>query len=178
MNIKIYSLLFLFIHCTVFTAHGQLTLKVTSIPPNTPPGANIHVAGSFNNWNPGDATKILTNNGSGQYQITINPPTGEVKFKFTRGSWATVEGNQNGGFLPDRVLLYNGLPTTVNLTILSWEDLVAGGNGTAAPNVQLLDEDFYMPQLDRVRRIWIYLPPDYLTSSKKYPDAPKRHTCL
>jgi predicted alpha/beta superfamily hydrolase len=169
MNIKIYSLLFLFIHCTVFTAHGQLTLKVTSIPPNTPPGANIHIAGSFNNWNPGDATKILTNNGSGQYQITINPPTGEVKFKFTRGSWATVEGNQNGGFLPDRVLLYNGLPTTVNLTILSWEDLVAGGNGTAAPNVQLLDEDFYMPQLDRVRRIWIYLPPDYLTSSKKYP---------
>jgi predicted alpha/beta superfamily hydrolase len=151
-------------------ARAQLTLNITSIPVNTPAAANIYVVGTFNNWNPADASKILSPLGSGQYQIVLNPPAGEVKFKFTRGSWATVEGNAGGGYLPDRVFNYSGQPTTLALSILSWEDLgVSGGSGTAAPNVQILDNAFYIPQLNRNRRIWLYLPPDYQTSAKKYP---------
>ncbi len=161
----------LFLLFAVFsTANAQLTLKVNSIPLNTPSGANIHAVGTFNNWNSGDPATILTSLGNGQYSITLNPPAGEVKFKFTRGSWATVEGNANGGFLPDRVHNYNGQPTTLELSILTWEDLGGGGGGgTAAPNVFVMDDDFYMPQLNRNRRIWVYLPPDYQTTTKKYP---------
>ena len=48
----------------------------------------------------------------------------------------------------------------LELEILGWEDL-GSSNSTAADNVSVLDEDFYIPQLDRYRRIWIYLPPDY-----------------
>lgn len=149
-------------------AHSQLTFRVNAIPANTPQGANIHAVGTFNNWNPGDPNTVLAPLGNGQYSITVTPPAGEVKFKFTRGSWATVEGNANGGYLPDRVLNYSGQPTTVELTILSWEDL-GGSNSTAAPNVSILSNNFYMPQLNRNRRIWLYLPPDYHTTSKKYP---------
>lgn len=153
-----------------FCANAQLTIRLTSIPVNTPAGANIHIAGTINNWDPGDPNKILSSIGNGQYQITLTPPAGELKFKFTRGSWATVEGNANGGYLPDRVLNYNGQATTVDLSILSWEDLGGtGGGGTAAANVQILDNAFFIPQLNRNRRIWLYLPPDYQTTSKKYP---------
>lgn len=168
---KLFRLVFfslLALHGSWQMTHAQLTLKVISIPTNTPPGANIHAVGTFNGWNPSDATKILTPLGNGQYSITLTPPVGEVKFKFTRGSWTTVEGNANGGFLPDRVHNYNGQPTTLDLTILSWEDL-GGNNSTAAPNVSIMDNNFYMPQLNRYRRIWLYLPPDYATTSKKYP---------
>ena len=161
-------LLLLAISCALSTAYGQLTLKVTTIPANTPPGASIHAVGTFNNWNPADVSTILAPLGGGQYSITLNPPTGEVKYKFTRGSWETVEGNASGDYLPDRVLNYNGQPTTVELTILTWEDL-SGGNSTAAPNVLVLDNNFYMPQLNRNRRIWVYVPPDYQTTTKKYP---------
>lgn len=151
-------------------AHAQLTLKITSIPANTPPGASIYATGTFNNWDPGDQTKILTSLGGGQYQIVLNPAAGQVKFKFTRGNWTAVEGNSTGSYLPDRVLNYTGQATTVNLTILSWEDLSGGnGNGTAAPNVQVLDNNFLIPQLNRNRRIWLYLPPDYQSSNKSYP---------
>jgi len=151
-------------------AHAQLTLNITSIPINTPANANIHVVGTFNNWDPSDTSKILSPIAGGQYQIVLNPPIGEVKFKFTRGSWAMVEGNASGGYLPDRVLTYNGQPTTQNLSILTWEDLGgSGGNSTAAPNVQILNNAFYIPQLNRNRRIWLYLPPDYQTTVKKYP---------
>jgi predicted alpha/beta superfamily hydrolase len=149
---------------------AQITFKVNSIPANTPAGAPIHIVGSFNNWAPGDATKILTLN-NGVYSITFTPPTGTVEYKFTRGSWATVEGNANGTYLPNRTVTYSGTPITHDLSILSWEDLGAGGggSGTAAANVFLLDDDFYMPELNRNRQIWIYLPPDYNTSSKNYP---------
>lgn len=38
-----------------------------------------------------------------------------------------------------------------------------------AANVFILDEAFYMPQLHRQRRIWIYLPREYTRSRKAYP---------
>ena len=131
--------------------------------------ADIHIVGDFQGWVPDDPNYILDLQGDGSYQITITPPVGTIKFKFTRGGWDTVEGNANGGFLPDRTYNYNGNASTLELEILSWEDTGGTGNSTAADNVYLLDEDFYMPQLGRSRRIWIYLPPDYFTSNKYYP---------
>ena len=55
------------------------------------------------------------------------------------------------------------------MEVLSWEDLggTSSGGGTAADNVQTFD--IYIPQLNRNRRIWVYLPPDYETSNTSYP---------
>lgn len=146
---------------------AQLTIKVTSIPANTPASANIYIAGTFNGWNPGDVNMILTVQPNGHRTITLHPAIGPVRFKFTRGSWATVEGNANGGFQPDHVITYTGLPQTIEVAILSWEDLSNGNTGTT--HVTILDNNFFMPELSRTRRIWLYLPPDYATSTKKYP---------
>ncbi len=158
-------LLFLGLHLP-----AQLTLQVTAIPDNTPEDAVIHLAGNFNNWDPGHPDYILTESEDGALEITIDPSPGQLEFKFTRGSWATVEGNAAGGFLPNRTYAYEGAAQTTELTILSWEDLGgSGGNSTAADNVTVLAEDFYIPHLDRYRRIWLYLPPDYETSEKAYP---------
>jgi predicted alpha/beta superfamily hydrolase len=146
---------------------AQLTLRVTSIPINTPVDDHIYVAGNFNGWDPGSPDYILENVGGEVYELLINPDPGLLEFKFTRGGWTSVEGNANGGYLPNRTYNYQGGEETLELSILSWE-----GNGTvstAADNVMILDEDFYMPQLNRERRIWIYLPPDYNESDKAYP---------
>lgn len=40
---------------------------------------------------------------------------------------------------------------------------------SASSNVQIMDASFYIPQLNRTRRIWLYLPADYSASKKKYP---------
>ncbi|MBN8566741.1 MAG: alpha/beta hydrolase [Flavobacteriales bacterium] len=148
---------------------AQVTLRITSIPNNTPLGATIYLAGSINNWTPGNSAFIMQPDGLGAFQITIPEGTGTVEYKFTRGSWPTVEGNANGGFLPNRSFTFTGNPQTINLSILSWEDLGGGNNSTAASNVQILSPSFFMPQLNRNRRIWLYLPPDYFTSTKHYP---------
>jgi predicted alpha/beta superfamily hydrolase len=36
-------------------------------------------------------------------------------------------------------------------------------------NVHIIDTAFYMPQLQRSRRIWLYLPPDYHATKQHYP---------
>lgn len=139
---------------------AQLTMIVDAIPSNTPEGDPIHVAGDFQGWDPSSPDYQLSDMGDGTYQILLNITPGLITFKFTRGGWDTVEGNENGGFLPDRTYSYGGGEETVNLQILSWED-VGGTNSTAAENVSVMDDNFYIPQLDRERRIWIYLPPNY-----------------
>lgn len=171
IKMKRILLSFLFFLSGLSFAFAQLTLIVDNIPGNTPVDADIHAAGTFNGWDPGDTDFILQYNNDSTLQITIEPPVGQVKYKFTRGDWVSVEGNENGTFLPDRIFNYDGTPTTVEHDILSWEDLgaVDTGGETDAENVIIYDVDFFIPQLNRNRRIWIYLPPDYETSEKHYP---------
>ena len=150
-------------------AVAQVTLKITGLPTTTPANATIYLAGTVNTWNPVDPACIMQPDGLGNLQIVIPQGTGTVSYKFTRGSWPTVEGNATGGFLPDRTFTFTASPQTINLTIQSWEDLGAGANGTAASNVQILSNSFGIPQLSTTRKIWLYLPPDYATSIKHYP---------
>lgn len=146
---------------------AQLTLLVTSYPEESPVDLEIFVAGNFNSWNPGDYDFKLTDNLDGTFSITFSPAPGSLEFKFTRGSWTTVEGNEFGGYLPNRTFNYTGEATILECEIITWEDLGPGWS-TAAENVAVIDELFYMPQLDSYRRIWIYLPPDYETSDESY----------
>lgn len=147
------------------TAFGQLTVRVTDIPADTPPGDDIYIAGNFNGWDSGNSAYILENLGGEVFEITLDLSPGTLMFKFTRGSWQTVEGNADGGFLPDRTYTYAGGADTLELRILSWE----GSSSTAQPNVSVISYDFYIPQLNRNRKIWIYLPPDYDASGRDYP---------
>ena len=172
---------YLFTHFLWFsclTVYAQLTIVVDQIPDNTPTDANIHIAGNFQEWNPSSTDHILTKDeASGNHSITFPEGLDEIQFKFTRGSWATVETDANGEFIDDRT--YEGNEgDSLHLQILGWEDLFTscddpppGGTGesTAAENVEIFDNSFYMPQFDRCRRIWVYLPPDYETSGKSYP---------
>ena len=148
---------------------AQVTLKITSLPSNTPANATIYLAGSINTWNAGDQNYTLQSDGLGSWQIVIPQGTGIVEYKFTRGSWATVEGNATGNFLPNRSFTFTNNPQTINLTIQSWEDLGSGAASTATSNVQIISNSFGIPQLSTTRRIWLYLPPDYATSTKNYP---------
>ena len=157
--------LYLFLLLVSQQISAQLTLNVTSIPNNTPVGSTIYIAGNFNNWNPQKDTLTKLSNGS--FQIKIAASIGTVEYKFTRGSWATVEGSAQGGFVPNRKYVYNGGNVSTNLTIEGWEGQ-AGNASTATANVtQILN--FEMPQLNKKRRIWVYLPTDYTTSTASYP---------
>lgn len=165
---KRFSLLIAFIASILFS-FAQVTLIVDAIPSNTPAGDDIHLAGNFNTWDPGSSSHILQSNGAGQFVITLTGAPQMMEYKFTRNSWTTVEGDANGSTRPNRTYTLTGGTDTIYHQILSWEDLGGGGNSTANAGVRIMDPAFYMPQLNKNRKIWIYLPSDYDTSTKSYP---------
>jgi predicted alpha/beta superfamily hydrolase len=152
-----------------FTSMAQVTFIASSIPSDTPPGESLYIAGNFTGWQPGSPDFVMHKNAQDKWEITLNAqPDGTIiKFKFTRGSWETVEKGTNGEEIPDRSFTY-GNNDTILVNILRWAE---GGvnQSTAAENVEVMDENFFMPQFNRTRRIWIYYPPDYETSGKNYP---------
>jgi len=164
---NVFLLILLFI--SVF-ANAQLTIIIDSVPDYTPSDADIYLAGDLNTWNPGSPDFKLAKVGESTWQITI-PEMDHGKvilFKFTRGSWETVEKGANGEEISNRQFTF-GNGDTIRPAILNWADNGSGGGSTAAENVSIIDDSFYIPQLDRNRRIWIYLPPDYTSFGKRYP---------
>ena len=165
-----YKSLILFLLFLATSLNAQVTFVLDSIPAYTPPGDEIYIVGDFNNWNPGETEYVLTKNDDDKWSITMGEqPHGKViLFKFTRGSWETVEKGPGGEEIDNRSFSFgNGL--TKHLTVHNWADANGGGGSTAAENVHIVDENFEMPQLGRQRRIWIYLPPDYDDTEISYP---------
>lgn len=150
--------------------HAQVTFVVTNLPANTPAGDYLYIAGNFTGWNPGAAEYRMQKNEQQQWSITL-PAQAEgtvYQFKFTRGSWETVEKGAGGEEIANRNFVF-GNGSTQEVSILRWADDGGGASSTAAANVSVMDENFYMPQLNRSRTIRIFLPPGYETSGLNYP---------
>ena len=153
-------------------AEAQLTIRLTSAAP-VPAGASVHVAGSFNGWDPGATGFVLTARGDGSWAITFpDSVRGAIEFKFTLGSWERVETNAAGGDVPNRgfTIPQRGA-ATLDAAVAGWRSPTtsAAKPTTASRSVSILSDSFAMPQLGRTRRVWLYLPPDYATSTKRYP---------
>ena len=151
---------------------GGLTIEL-SVPSYTPPAASVYIAGNFNGWNPGNPAYALTRRDDGMYTITLpDSVRGALEFKFTLGSWEAVELTAAGGDVTNRGYT---VPATGSAkfsgAVARWRDprKTVVKASTARSTVSVLDTAFAIPQLGRNRRVWIYLPPDYATSTKRYP---------
>ena len=100
------------------------------------------------------------------YSIKIGTTKEKIEFKFTLGSWGRVECNTGGKDVPNRIAYTIG-PDTLNVSISAWKDEKVVS--TKQSNVHVISENFYMPEFNRYRRIWIYLPLDYEQTKKHYP---------
>lgn len=162
------KLLFLYL-LTPFLVRAQVTLVVNNAFQLTPLEDTLFLAGSMNNWTENDINYRFQRIDFNTFQITFIPPVGQVNYKITRGNWDKVESNANGTYLPDRIINYTGSPITQNIQIDGWEDIGGINQSSASDNTHLIDLDFFIPTLNRTRRVWVYLPPDYHTSTKNYP---------
>lgn len=156
---------------------SQYTLKlvVTTVPKPTKNIAQraaepIFVAGNFNSWNPKDENFKLKPLGSRVAVVLKDIPAGIYAFKFTRGEWSKVETTADGRDIADRIVEVKG-DMTEEIVIEGWKDDYPDKPKpyTATPQVKILDSTFHIPQLNRNRRVWIYLPKGYATSKNDYP---------
>ena len=158
--------------CCFFSLASFAQIKVTFLLESNAvinPVDSFFIAGSFNNWNPHDNNFRFSNNS--EKIVLVNLPKGNYEYKITKGSWNKVETSKTGEQAGNRILSLTG-DTTILIKVAGWNndaDSVKEVKHTASKNVHLLDSAFYIPQLNRHRRIWIYLPPDYNSSLKQYP---------
>jgi pullulanase len=132
-------------------------------PSSTPPGDPIYIAGDFQGWNPGDPAYELADLGGLVYEITLDLTVGgTIEFKFTRGSWGTVEKGPNGEEIPNRSHSVTGAET-LELTVANWADLpVSTITGDVTTHT--------VPGFLGGRRVWVYLPPGYHErAEQRYP---------
>ncbi len=147
---------------------GQITFKIAHIPLDSKENVRIFLASNLNDWKSNDNSFEFKKNAEGFYVLTIPYQTQKIEYKVTLGSWDNAETDKNGNSIANRILEENEKEKNVELVIQGWSKPKERIH-TAASNVKILSENFNIPQLKTTRKIWIYLPPDYETSQKKYP---------
>jgi len=155
---------------TTLSLTAQITLQVIDLSERNTTSP-IYLAGNINGWNPGDNHYLLQAMDGG-YQLSFTPSEETISYKFTRGNWSNVESTDSGADIQNRNIIYQGEPITVIDTIWGWKDAfgkVELWESSAAENIVILSDSFPISKLERHRRIWIYLPPDYENSTKPYP---------
>ena len=91
----------------------------------------IYMAGTINQWNPGDQNFRLSPQSDGRWRIVMSKPTAAptIEFKFTRGSWKLEELDANMKAPPNRQLakidisrLKPGEKPIIELSVAHWGD--------------------------------------------------------
>ena len=152
---------------TFLAAQQTIRIKVDSLPQSSRQ-YDLYIAGSFNNWNPGNNQYKFQHTDNDKFYIDLKLPAGTYEYKITRGSWKEVECSAGGADIANRILKVSDDETIVN-KIEGWKDNFQGEliKHTASPHVIIIDTAFRMPQLNRTRRVWIYLPEGYANSPTK-----------
>jgi len=149
----------------------KIRIEINSLPANGPANSSIFIAGNFNGWNPQDKNFQFQKNDKGHF-IELSLNNGSYEYKITRGGWDKVESTNDGKDVGNRTLRVDA-NATVGIKIEGWKDLFASSGqpkkSTAGKNVRIIDTAFFIPKLNRTRRIWVYVPPTYTSSGKKYP---------
>ncbi len=164
-----YLIIIFLINFQIAFSQYNLRLVVTLVA--TKVEEDIYVAGNFNNWNPKDPNYKLKPFAGGRKAIVLKDLTaGNYAFKFTRGSWDKVECEADGRDIEDRIAEVNG-DVAIDCIVKGWKDNYPQRPKpyTASPQVKIIDTSFFIPQLNKKRRIWIYLPKNYASSSKTFP---------
>lgn len=133
---------------------------------------DVYVSGNFNDWKPGDANyKMKPFGGTRRVFVLKDIAAGKYEFKFTRGSWDKVETTAKGEDVTNHEIEVSS-DTSLTFSIAGWHDDYPDKPkpNTATAQVQVLDTSFFILQLNRYRRVWVYLPKTYnFLKGKFYP---------
>ncbi|OJX31987.1 MAG: carbohydrate esterase [Chryseobacterium sp. 36-9] len=129
----------------------------------------IFITGNFNKWNPKDSKFRLEKMDDNNYYINIPAEllNDEIEYKFTKGGWENVEIDKYDNITPNRKTKKEKKKTQdkVEKWRLNWGPF----KKEFFPITELVDDAFYIPQLDKTRKVWALLPYDYYDSEKNYP---------
>ena len=130
----------------------------------------VFISGNFNSWVTQDTNFEMEKIGEGMYHFKFPfdfqyPET--MLFKFTKGDWSEVEIDKYGNRTENRE--YQQKTGVLKQHVDKWRKNWLPFKPNFLPKVQLISEDFEMPQLKTKRKVWALLPFDYQTATENYP---------
>jgi predicted alpha/beta superfamily hydrolase len=152
------------------TAYSPV-LRVTLASP-LPLDKKIYISGAFNNWALGASAWPMTLLPDGSYAARLPEwVRGNYEFKFHLGDWAHEATTARGSKLGNFNATFGPRKPAFDFRIEGWLGINAWPkpDSTAPRGVSLLSDDMRIPQLNRNRRIWVYLPLSYGQSDRRYP---------
>lgn len=130
----------------------------------------VYISGNFNTWRTQEKGFMMEKIGIGLYHYKFRHDFDypvELLYKFTKGDWSEVEIDSDGNRTENR--------STRNHTgvqkehVSRWRRNWLPFKQSFLPQVQLISDEFVIPQLSKTRKIWALLPHDYDNSSESYP---------
>jgi len=130
----------------------------------------VYISGNFNNWHTQDndfmMEKIENNLYQYEFASDFEYPE-ELLYKFTKGDWSEVEIDVNGERTENRsTKKHSGIQ---NEYVARWRKNWLPFKPSFLPQVQLISDEFEIPQLNKTRKVWALLPHDYDKSDERYP---------
>jgi predicted alpha/beta superfamily hydrolase len=130
----------------------------------------VYISGNFNGWRTQDKEFLMEKTGNSAYHYKFSQDfvyPEELLYKFTKGDWSEVEINIDGNRTENRsTLLHKGIQIE---HVARWRKNWLPFKQSFLPQVQLISDEFEIPQLNKTRKIWALLPHDYDNSSESYP---------
>lgn len=130
----------------------------------------VYISGNFNNWKTQDNDFMMEQIGINSYHFKF--PLGfdypeTLLYKFTKGDWSEVEIDQNGNRTENRsTKLHTGIQKE---HVARWRKNWLPFKQSYLPKVQLISDEFEIPQLNKTRKIWALIPHDYDKTDERYP---------
>lgn len=121
-NINYNRILLILFGLLLLSSCHKVVVIVDQIPDNTPLGEPIYISGNFNMWSPGEERYQMSLDDDSSYFFVMPAGYGQLEYKFTRGSWTSVEKSICGEEIENRSLMVDKSETVFN-TIASWSDL-------------------------------------------------------
>lgn len=114
----------------------------------------IFITGNFNNWNPRDKSYSLQKTKDGYFiEISDDKLPSEVEYKFTKGGWENVEMDSEGHFTSNRKVKTS---KKVEDIVEDWRLNWAPFKEQYFPKIELISENFYIPQLNKPEKYVLF----------------------
>lgn len=130
----------------------------------------VYISGNFNDWRTQDKEFMMEKVGTAlyHYKFTHDFDYPEVLlYKFTKGDWSAVEIGANEERTENRsTSKHTGIQ---NEHVFRWRKNWMPFKPNFLPQIQLISDEFEIPQLNTTRKVWALLPYDYDASSENYP---------
>ncbi|MEL1240255.1 alpha/beta hydrolase [Flavobacterium flavipallidum] len=130
----------------------------------------IYISGNFNDWRTQDKEFVMERVGTGLYHFKFKhdfPLPETVLYKFTKGDWSAVEIDANGERTENRSTnQHTGIQKE---HVFRWRKNWLPFKQNFLPQIQLISDEFEIPQLNTTRKVWALLPHDYDNSTESYP---------